>query len=162
MLDDEPIGPALGDAQPTAEDGDSDAEDVLGELRVLLPMAQLLTAFLIAVPFAPGFANTVRTEKHVFLATFMLSVASLVLLTGPAVQHRLMRLLGHRGGFRKQVNRQILLGAALLAAALVLATRFVLSEVLGHQVGNIAAAAMLVLIAATWLLLPFSRRGRSP
>lgn len=38
-----------------ALDDDGDLTDMLGELRVLLPTAQLLSAFLIAVPFAPGF-----------------------------------------------------------------------------------------------------------
>jgi hypothetical protein len=37
----------------------------------------------------------------------------------------------------------MLVGAALLAIALVLATQFVLSEVLGHTVGNVAAAVSL-------------------
>ena len=60
---------------------------MLGELRVLLPSAQLLSAFLITVPFNSGFANIVASEKTVFLATFTLSILSLVLLSAPAVQH---------------------------------------------------------------------------
>lgn len=80
------------------DDDDGDLTDMLGELRVLLPTAQLLSAFLIAVPFAPGFKSIVQAEKNVFLATFMLSVAALVLFTAPAVQHRLMRPLRRRAG----------------------------------------------------------------
>jgi hypothetical protein len=135
---------------------------MLGELRVLLPTAQLLSAFLIAVPFAPGFRTIVLAEKHVFLATFMLSVSSLVLFTAPAVQHRLMRPLRQRASFKARASRQMLVGAALLAAALVLATQFVLSEVLGHTVGNIAAGVIALLIAAMWLVIPVSwRRSHS-
>lgn len=139
---------------------DGDLTDMLGELRVLLPTAQLLSAFLIAVPFAPGFRSIVHAEKNVFLATFMLSVASLVLFTAPAVQHRLMRPLRRRADFKSRASRQILVGAALLAAALVLATQFVLSEVLGHTVGNIAAAVIGVLIGAIWLLVPLAWNRR--
>lgn len=112
------------------EDDDGDLTDMLGELRVLLPTAQLLSAFLIAVPFAPGFRSIVQAEKNVFLATFMLSVAALVLFTAPAVQHRLMRPLRQRANFKARASRQMLVGAASLAIALVLATQFVLSEVL--------------------------------
>lgn len=148
--------------QLATEDEDGDLSDMLGELRVLLPTAQLLSAFLIAVPFAPGFRTIVLAEKHVFLATFMLSVSSLVLFTAPAVQHRLMRPLRQRASFKARASRQMLVGAALLAAALVLATQFVLSEVLEHTVGNIAAGVIALLIAAMWLVIPVSwRRSHS-
>ena len=143
-----------------ALDDDGDLTDMLGELRVLLPTAQLLSAFLIAVPFAPGFRSIVQAEKNVFLATFMLSVASLVLFTAPAVQHRLMRPLRLRANFKVRASRQMLFGAALLAAALVLATQFVLSEVLGHTVGNIAAGIVGLLIGAMWLLVPLTWNRR--
>lgn len=143
------------------EDEDGDLADMLGELRVLLPTAQLLSAFLVAVPFAPGFQAIVQAEKNVFLATFMLSVASLVLLISPAVQHRLMRPLRQRAQFKRCASRQMLAGAALLAAALVLATQFVLSMVLGHGVGNAAAGAVAGLIATMWLLLPLLWKARS-
>ncbi|MFX8098540.1 DUF6328 family protein, partial [Acinetobacter baumannii] len=86
--------------------------------------------------------SIVQAEKNVFLATFMLSVAALVLFTAPAVQHRLMRPLRRRADFKARASRQMLVGAALLAIALVLATQFVLSEVLGHTVGNVAAAVI--------------------
>lgn len=138
------------------DDDDGDLTDMLGELRVLLPTAQLLSAFLIAVPFAPGFKSIVQAEKNVFLATFMLSVAALVLFTAPAVQHRLMRPLRRRADFKARASRQMLVGAALLAIALVLATQFVLSEVLAHTVGNVAAAVIGTLIGVMWLVVPLT------
>lgn len=143
------------------DDDDGDLTDMLGELRVLLPTAQLLSAFLITVPFSPGFSTIVRAEKHVFLATFMLAVASLVLFTGPAVQHRLMRPLKQRARFKTMASRQMLLGATTLGVALVLATQLVLSEVLGHGVGNIAAAGIAALILAMWLLVPVAWKARN-
>ncbi len=136
------------------DDGDGDLTDMLGELRVLLPTAQLLSAFLIAVPFAPGFRSIVQAEKHVFLAMFLFSVAALVLFTAPAVQHRLMRPLRQRARFKARASRQMLLGAAFLAVALVLATQFVISEVLGHAVGNVAGILIGGLIGTAWLLVP--------
>ena len=136
------------------EDDDGDLTDMLGELRVLLPTAQLLSAFLIAVPFAPGFRSIVQAEKNVFLATFMLSIAALVLFTAPAVQHRLMRPLRQRANFKARASRQMLVGACTLGVALVLATQLVLSEVLGHSMGNVAAAVIAGLIVTMWLVVP--------
>jgi len=144
----------------SGQDGeDGDLTDMLGELRVLLPTAQLLSAFLIAVPFAPGFAALVGAEKNVFLATFLLSIASLVLLSAPAVQHRLLRPLTDRAAFKALATRQIVVGAFALALALVSATQVVLSAVLGHMVGNVAAAAIGLLTVGVWCILP--RRWRS-
>lgn len=136
------------------DDGDGDLTDMLGELRVLLPTAQLLSAFLITVPFAAGFAAIVTAEKGIFLATFLLSVASLVLLSAPAVQHRLIRPLTNRARFKRLATRQIVVGSLTLALALVLATQFVLSAVFGHAVANVAAGLMATLIVALWWVLP--------
>lgn len=137
-----------------ASGDDGDLTDLLGELRVLLPTAQLLSAFLITVPFTPRFVDIVDSEKYAFLVTFLLSVASLVLLSGPAVQHRLMRPLIDRGHFKRVASRQIVLGSVMLGVALVFATHLVLSEVLGNTIGNIAAGFLASLIVLVWWVLP--------
>ncbi len=145
-----------------APQDDGDLTDMLGELRVLLPTAQLLSAFLITVPFTARFTDIVTSEKHVFLATFLFSVASLVFLSGPAVQHRLMRPLSNRAQFKRYASLQILLGSTTLAITLVLATQLVLSEVLGATVGTLAAGFLAALIVIIWWVLPkiWKARGR--
>lgn len=156
--------PALDSALSDAPsgDGDGDLTDMLGELRVLLPSAQLLSAFLITVPFSSGFAATVAAEKSVFIATFVLAVASLVMLSAPAVQHRVIRPLIDRVHFKRLATRQIIFGSVALALALVLVTQLVLSAVFGHLVGNILAGGIGVLIVLLWWVLPkvYRARGR--
>jgi hypothetical protein len=121
---------------------------------VLLPAAQLMSAFLTTVPFTSGFGAIVSAEKHVFLATFLLSISSLVLLSAPAVQHRFVRPLENRAGFKSLATTQIVLGSVALAAALVLVTQLILSAVLGSMVGNIAAGFVGVLIVLLWWVAP--------
>lgn len=133
---------------------DGDFSDMLSEQRILLPGAQMLTAFLIILPFNGGFSQIVRTEKLVFLATFVLALSSLVLLSAPAIQHRLMRPLADRARFKRVATRQILAGACALAFAFILATNLVISEVFGHVAGLVAGGAIAVLIVSVWLLLP--------
>lgn len=137
-----------------AHEDDGDLTDMLGELRVVLPTAQLLSAFLVTVPFTSGFGAIVTSEKNVFLATFLLAVASLVLLSAPAVQHRLLRPLKNRAAFKRHANRQILLGTMALSIALVLVTQLVLAEVLGHVIGNVAAGLIAVLVLVVWWIYP--------
>jgi hypothetical protein len=149
----------MENSETPAED-DGDLTDMLGELRVLLPTAQLLSAFLTTVPFTSGFAAIIRSEKGVFLATFILAVTSLVLLSAPAVQHRLFRPLGNRAEFKRLASRQIVIGSIALALALVLVTQFVLSEVLGNTVGSAVAGFLAVLIVLLWWVLPKRWRAR--
>lgn len=143
-----------------ASDDDGDLTDMLSELRVLLPSAQLLSAFLIAVPFSSRFAAVVAAEKGVFIATFVLAVTSLVMLSAPAVQHRVIRPLIDRAHFKRLATRQIVFGSAALALALVLVTQLVLSVVFGHLLGIVAAGGIAVLILLLWWVLPTVYRAR--
>lgn len=148
------------DSDAEAAEDDGDLTDMLGELRVLLPCAQLLSAFLITVPFNTGFADIVTTEKGVFLATFMLSILSLVLLSAPAVQHRLIRPLTDRAAFKRLASRQIVAGAVLLGLALTLATQLVLSTVLGDRIGNAFAMLTGCALLFLWWVLPKAMRAK--
>ena len=143
------------------EDDDGDFSDMLGEMRILLPGAQMLSAFLIILPFNTGFAHIDHTEKLLFLATFFLALTSLVLLSAPAVQHRLMRPLKDRARFKRVATKQIVAGSFALAIALVLGTDLVISEVFGGRVGVIMASIMAALIAVAWWLMPMYLKRHS-
>ena len=136
------------------EEDDGDFSDMLSEMRILLPGAQMLSAFLIILPFNAGFAHIDHTEKLLFLATFFLSLTSLVLLSAPAIQHRLMRPLRDRARFKRVATKQIVAGSFTLAVALVLGTDLVISEVFGALIGMVLAGTMAALIAVVWWLMP--------
>ncbi|HEX8606651.1 MAG TPA: DUF6328 family protein [Pseudoduganella sp.] len=133
---------------------DGDFSDMLSEMRIVLPGAQMLAAFLIILPFNGGFRHIVQTEKYVFLATLFFALTSLILLSAPAVQHRVMRPLMDRERFKHYATRQIVAGSVALGIALVLGTNLVVSEVFGHKVGLIGAAIIGGIVATVWWLLP--------
>lgn len=144
-----------------AEAGDGDLADLLGELRILLPGAQTLTAFLIILPFNGGFAQIQQGEKIVYLITFLCSVTSLVLFTAPAAHHRLQRPLQDREGFKNLATRLIIAGLVPLSVALVLATQLVISEVISTQwVSWALAGALALLILGLWWVAPLRRHVR--
>jgi hypothetical protein len=140
--------------QEEEDEDDGDFSDMLSEMRILLPGAQMLTAFLIILPFNGGFARIVHTEKLLFLATFVLSLTSLVLLSAPAVQHRIMRPLKDRARFKRVATKLMVTGSFTLAVALVLGTELVISEVFGALIGLITAGSMALLIAVIWWWMP--------
>lgn len=141
------------DVPPDLRD-DGDFSDMLSELRILLPGAQTLTAFLIILPFNGVFRQIVHAEKVVFLATFFFALISLVLLSAPAIQHRVMRPLHDRARFKRVATKQIVVGSLALALAFILGSNLVISEVFGPAVGLITSATVAILIACLWWALP--------
>lgn len=133
---------------------DGDLSDMLSELRILLPGAQMLTAFLIILPFNGGARQIIQADRYVFLATFFFALTSLVLLSAPAIQHRLMRPLISKSRFKRMASRQIIAGACALGIAFILGTNLVISEVFGTVLGILSGAAMALLIGSVWWMLP--------
>lgn len=150
-----------GDLDDDERLGDGDLSDLLSELRVLLPGAQTLTAFLIFLPFNGGFEQMRQEERYVYLATFLCALTSLILFAAPAVQHRLQRPLLDREGLKHRANRLVVAGLAFLSIALCLATQLVLNQVL--HVGWLswgAAIAVAIVIGIIWWHIPLRSRGR--
>ncbi len=148
-------------AAENLEQDDGDLSDLLGELRVLLPGAQTLTAFLIILPFNSGFTRIAGEEKAVFLITFLCSVLSLVLFTAPAAHHRLQRPLRDRRGFKTTATRFVIAGLVPLSVALILATQLVISEVVPGRLWSWSISSVLALvILILWWIVPARRHRR--
>jgi hypothetical protein len=147
----------LPGAQPPAEESArqaADFSDLLQELRVLLQGAQLLTAFLIVLPFNAGFARLQQVEKWVYLATFACSLGSLIIFTAPAAQHRLEWPLRDRAHFKEFATRMSIIGLVPLSVSLVLATQLIVAQTLGSGQALLAAGGAAVLIGTLWWLFP--------
>lgn len=158
-------GGAAGEnnGRPESDRGAShDAGDLTGmreEIRILLPASQMLTAFLILLPFNQNFSQIARSERWFYLATFVASMISLVCFSAPAAQHRLLRPLRNRVRFKQFATRIIIVGMGALSVALILATELVVTRVFGHRLGISVAALIMLLIGVVWWLLPLLRKG---
>lgn len=151
--------PQIGLNAPSGYNID-DLSDMLEEFRLLLQSAQLLTAFLITLPFMPGFGKLDQSERWLFIATFLCSVASLVLFSAPATQHRIMWPLRDRVAFKRFASYEMLAGAVMLSFALMLGTTLVISEVVGAGAGVVVAGFTALLIVVAWWLLPIVLKCR--
>jgi hypothetical protein len=145
-----------GEEPPMAETPSQAANfsDLLQELRVLLQGVQVLTAFLIVLPFYAVFAQIPPPEKVVYLATFACSLTSLIIFSAPAAQHRLEWPLRNRAHFKQFATRMIIIGLVPLSFALVLVTQLIVAQILGIGYGIVAACLVAVLIGTVWWLLP--------
>lgn len=147
-------------AEPLASDSDASERgslnDMLQELRILLQGAQVLTAFLIVLPFNQSFDSIHAFEKWVYTATFLCSITSLVFFSAPAAHHRLARPLVDRVLFKTFATRMIVVGLVLLSFALILATQLVVSQVIGAIVSIFVTAFVSLLILIIWWLFPLT------
>jgi Na+/glutamate symporter len=156
--DTKPQDGPLASASETSED--RSLNDMLQELRILLQGAQVLTAFLIVLPFNQVFDKIHDFEKWVYTATFLCSITSLVFFSAPAAHHRLARPLVDRVLFKTFGTRMIVAGLVFLSFALILVTQLVVSQVIGPIVSIFVTAFVSLLIFIIWWLFPMAYKDR--
>ncbi|MHB1416306.1 MAG: DUF6328 family protein [Chloroflexota bacterium] len=147
-------------ASETEASEEGSLNDMLQELRILLQGAQVLTAFLIVVPFNQGFDSIQDFEKWVYTATFLCSITSLVFFSAPAAHHRLARPLMDRVLFKLFATRMILVGLVFLSFSLILVTQLVVSQVVGAIVSIVITVFVTLIILIIWWLFPLTNKER--
>ena len=134
--------------------------ELLQELRVVQTGVQILTAFLLTVPFAPGFDRLGATERDVFAVVLVCALMSTLLLMAPVALHRQLFHRGRRPWLVDTAHRLAQAGLALLAVANVGAAWLVLGLVTTARVAALAAALLGATALLLWVLLPAWERWR--
>lgn len=134
--------------------------DMLQELRILLQGAQVLTAFLVILPFNSGFEKIDNTEKWIYLASFVCSLTSLIFFTAPAAMHRLARPVHSRKRYKDVSTMMMIIGLVPASLALVLTSQIATSAVVGEPISWIVAAFVAVVIGVLWWVIPLVNRDR--
>lgn len=142
-------------AEETARERiDRNWDELLQELRVAQTGVQILTAFLLTLPFQPGFKNLSDARTYVYVAVLISAISAMLLLLTPVALHR---ALFHRGlrpwlvAAAQQLSRA---GLALLVAANVGAVWLILDIVLGVTAASVVAAILAGLTTIGWVVLP--------
>ena len=107
--------------------------ELLNELRVALPGAQFLFAFLLAVPFAARFGDVSHGLQIVFYVCLLSTLAATILLMAPAVYHRIRWQQGNKTEVIRVAHRMFLAGMAALAVAMTTAVWFVSAFLFGTR-----------------------------
>jgi Kef-type K+ transport system membrane component KefB len=123
--------------------------ELLNELRVALPGVQVLFAFLLAVPFANGFAKLGKLDRDIFFVAFISTALSTVALIAPSSYHRLRWRQRDKERMLIISNALTIAGLALLALAITCAV-FVITDFLFHRAW---AAVFTAIVVATFLIL---------
>jgi hypothetical protein len=155
----DPKSPGYRGKPAHEQDFDRGLDEVLSELRVLLPGIAVLFAFLLTLPFSTRFPALPDLDRAIYFVAFVATAFALVFPVGepayrlggkPYDKRALVRAASHEG-----VAGVVCLGVALVAVV------FLVGDVLFP--GAIAVAvtvAVAALAVMLWFVVPLVRRTR--
>jgi xanthine/uracil/vitamin C permease (AzgA family) len=136
-------------------------EQMLTEARVILPGAQALFGFQLAIVFTRSFADLPAVSVIVHAASLLLVTLTVVLLMAPAAYHRLV-YAGEASADMYRVGSALVTAATIpLALGLTGDTYVVMNEITTSPAVAIAAAvATFILLIGLWHAYPMVTAAR--
>jgi hypothetical protein len=130
-------------------------EQMLTEARVVLPGAQALFGFQLAIVLTQSFEQLPSVSKISHAASLFLVALAIVLLMAPAAYHRIV-YAGEDSHDMHRVGSKMVTAATLpLALGLVGDVYVVITKILGSPtLGLIAGSLVLVLLIGLWYAYP--------
>jgi hypothetical protein len=126
----------------------------------VLTGVQLLTGFLLTLPFQQRFAVVDEELRVLYLATVACSIAATVLLTTPVALHRMVFRRHMLGRLVTWSHRLTMVGLLLLGAAVSGVATLVFGVIAGQTAGTVAGIGTATTWALLWVALPLvMRRG---
>jgi hypothetical protein len=132
--------------------------ELLNELRVVLPGVQVLSGFLLTIPFSNGYSRLDRLERDVYFAAFLTAVASTILLIAPSAYHRVLFRHHDKQYLIDRATRMALAGTAALAVSMSCAAFVIGDVVFGGLVAGVVTALVVGHSLLLWFVLPLRRR----
>lgn len=161
----EPLSLASERNETPAERLDRNWAELLQELRVTQTGIQLLSGFLLILPFQTRFAEIDEALVGVFLAAVLLAALSTGLVLAPVTAHRLLFRRHEKDVLVRLGTAMAKAGLACLALTTGLVATLVVGVVVGLTAGVITGLASLAVFFGLWLVLPLAlvrRRERRP
>ncbi|MBN9606866.1 MAG: sodium:proton antiporter [Actinomycetales bacterium] len=174
------MSPALGSGDRPAPDPDDERDalpgdgrdetenerldrnwaELLQELRVTQTGSQILTGFLLTIPFQSGFADLGTAERTVYLVLVTLAILGTLLALAPVSLHRTLFRRGAKPDIVRIGDRVVRAVVLVLALTLAGTALLVFDLVAGPVAGGVAAGVTLVGAVAAWFAMPRTVRAR--
>jgi Kef-type K+ transport system membrane component KefB len=133
-------------------------DQILQELRIVVPGVQVLFAFLLAVPFSSRFGAVDGFERDVYFSALLLSAVAVALLLAPSIQHRILFRHNQKRYLISVASAMTIAGMTALALAIVLSLVLVAHFLFGSAAAWIAGGLSFGAFALLWYALPIERR----
>ncbi len=138
---------------------DRNWSSLLQELRVAQTGVQLLTGFLLILPFQQRFTLLDATMRTDYLVTVGCSIGATVLLVAPVSMHRLLFRRHRLKTLVAASHNYAIVGTVLLGTALAGVAIVVFDTVVGRTGAWIAGGCTLLALAAFWYVMPLLGRS---
>lgn len=138
---------------------DRNWSQLLQELRVAQTGVQVLTGFLLTLPFQQRFTQLDSTMRTVYLVTVACSIGSTALLVAPVGMHRLLFRRHRMKNVVASAHNYAITGLLLLAIALAGVASVIFDAVAGRTAAWIAGGCALVVLIGVWFFLPLWQRS---
>jgi len=140
---------------------DRNWNELLQELRVTQTGTQILTGFLLTLPFSSGFPDLSHGQKRLYLVVLIGSVVATGLNVAPVAYHRIL--------FRRHRRRWLVSAANLAARAALVMLAFdsagvvllVFDVVVSRGSAIVAAGVVLGFLLLLWGVVPIVERTAS-
>lgn len=134
--------------------------ELLEELRSLIPGAEVLFGFLLAIRFTGQFGDLDDQERYVYYVTLTSTAVALVLLLAPAAHHRLRFREGDKDFMLRKGNREAIAGSVAISIAFTGVLYLVTKLTFGVTQAVLVSTAFFALIAWRWWAIALYRELR--
>lgn len=147
--------------ESSTERADRNWTELTQELRVSQTGVQILTAFLLILPFQQRFAGLSAGQYALYLVLVSLSIITTILMVAPVTLHRFLFGRGRKAEVVRISNGITVAALLFLGLTIIGAVAFVFSVVASGPLPWIAAIVTALLILGLWLVLPWRARVAS-
>jgi hypothetical protein len=134
-------------------------EQMLTEARVILPGAQALLGFQLAIVITQSFEKLPPLSQAMHALSLGLVALTVILLMAPAAYHRIVYAGEDAAEFHRTGSILVTVATVPLALGMSADLFVVMAKIAGIEAGGIIAALALVGFVALWHVYPAVRRG---
>jgi hypothetical protein len=134
--------------------------ELLEELRALIPGAQVLFGFLLAIRFTSPFTDLNAVQRDVYYATLLTTAVALVFLLAPSAYHRLRFREGDKDAMIRKGNREAIAGTGAIALAFTGVLYLITDLVFTAQAAIAVVVGFFALTAWRWWAIALYRKAR--
>ncbi len=135
--------------------------ELLQEIRVAQTGVQLLTGFLLSLPFQSRFTTLNDTQLGIYLAVVCCAILATGLLLAPVGIHRMVFRLHERRELVRVADHLAQGGLAVLGLAIVGVVMLIFSVTVSETAGDVVGGVTTVFLLSLWLLGPLRLRMRA-
>jgi Family of unknown function (DUF6328) len=134
--------------------------ELLEELRSLIPGAEVLFGFLLAIRFTEKFDALTLVQERVYFATLLSTAFALVMLLAPAAFHRIRFREGDKEVMLRKGNREAIAGTGGIALAFTGVIFLITDLMFSLPWAFLVSASFFLLAAWRWWLIALYREAK--